>query len=58
MDWAPPRCEHDRIILACPLDDCPQQNEFLRLQREAEDRWTRTMWDRIYQAVYGADDSC
>lgn len=27
--WAPPRCSHDHIILACPHDDCPEQNAYL-----------------------------
>jgi hypothetical protein len=53
MDWEPPRCEHGRIILGCPRDDCPRQNEHLRLQREAEDTYTREMWRRIRLALYG-----
>ena len=28
-DWAPPRCPHGHIILACPRDDCPEQNAYL-----------------------------
>lgn len=27
--WQPPRCSHDKIILGCPDDDCPEQNAYI-----------------------------
>lgn len=37
--WAPPRCSHDHIILACPHDDCLEQTAYLDEQRHAIDAW-------------------
>jgi hypothetical protein len=31
-----PRCSHDRIILSCPNDDCPEQNAYLA---DMQSRW-------------------
>lgn len=39
--WDPPRCRHGRIILGCPHEDCPEQNEYLRKQDAAIRRWHR-----------------
>lgn len=32
-----PRCQHGRIILGCPDDDCPEQNDYLAKQNAAVD---------------------
>ena len=32
-----PRCEHGRIILGCPRDDCVAQGEYLAQQKAALD---------------------
>lgn len=38
-NWQPPRCRHDRIILACPNDDCPEQNAYVAAARAADDAY-------------------
>jgi hypothetical protein len=30
IDATIPRCSHGKILLGCPDDDCPEQQEFLR----------------------------
>lgn len=41
-EFAIPRCAHGRIILACPHDDCAEQNAYLAEQHTALDAY----WDR------------
>ena len=34
-----PHCRHHHIILACPHEDCPEQNAYLEEQSKKLARW-------------------
>lgn len=38
-DFQVPRCGHGNIILGCPNDACPEQNDYLAHQNDALDAW-------------------
>lgn len=46
-----PRCEHGRIVLGCPEDDCKVQNDYLREQQATLDAWDRRMTDEARKVV-------
>lgn len=37
--WTPPFCEHGKILLGCPHDDCAAQNAYLAEQAAAYERF-------------------
>lgn len=39
INWQPPRCEHGKILLGCPHDDCTAQNAYLAEQNRALREW-------------------
>ena len=59
MNWQPPRCEHDNIILGCPHDDCTDQNNYLVLQQAQVERYhegQRRLARRIVREALGLDE--
>ncbi len=56
IDWEPPKCSHGKIILGCPDDDCPEQNEYLAEQEKAlvayEDRMRQNAKDIVEAILY------
>lgn len=44
-EWEAPRCRHGFIILGCPEDDCPEQDEYLRNVRSASAEIVRKLYE-------------
>lgn len=50
-DWAPPRCRHDQIILACPDEECPEQNAYLAENDNRMAEWHQSQEEQALQAI-------
>lgn len=50
-NWSPPRCGHGRIILACPHDDCKEQNAYVAEQNRKVDAYDSELRKRAREFV-------